>query len=690
MRQLIGHLGSGEIEVVDVPRPRPGRGELLVANEYSVVSAGTERMLVSFGAASLVGKARREPDRVRKVFDKAMTDGVGPTVQAVQARLELPMPLGYSASGVVLELGPGVTDFAVGDRVATNGPHAEIVIVNSRLTAKVPPHVDSREAAFTTVAAVAMNALREAGTEVGGVVAIIGLGLIGQIAARVAEASGCRVVGLDPVAARADSIPEGFTDAEIFAARIMARTDDAGADAVLITSDGATRETTVLAAAMARIRGTVVLVGAGDPTLDRRSFYERELRFVVSHAYGAGRDEVDWESGKVEYPRHRVRWTAQRNFEAVLDLMARGRLSFSDLDSLETTLDEAPHAYQALVDGDAPIATMFHYESRIDGGDHVVLRDVREGAFGAAVAVIGAGTFATRVLVPALIENNARLRLIASRGGLSSVLAGRKFGFEATTTNLERIWEDRAAQIVFVTTPHETHVDIAIAALEAGKHVWLEKPMAIDRAGLARLAHAAEEAHGLLMVGFNRRFAPTIVELCEDTHGRGPFSMVYTVNAGPLPRDHWLNDPLRGGGRIVGEACHFVDVLRRVANSSIVASSAHQLGDSATLNFEFADGSIGTVHYFTSGHSSISKERFEVFGAGRVWQVDNFRTLRTAGAGFDPVRTLKRLSRPPVQDKGHTAAVGAFLRAVRTGGASPIPFEQSLEVSRAIFDALDS
>lgn len=688
MQQLVGHLGTGEVELIDVPRPRPGAGELLVANEFSVVSAGTERMLVAFGAASLVGKARQEPGRVRQVIDKAMTDGVRPTVEAVQARLEMPLPLGYSAAGVVVEVGEGVRGFAVGDRVATNASHAEVALVSSRLAAHIPASVGSRDAAFTTVAAVAMNALREAEVEVGGVVAILGLGLIGQIAARVAEAAGCRVIGLDPIEGRADSIKEGFSDAQMFAARVSARTDEAGADAVLIATDSSTPETTALAAAVTRVRGTVVLVGAGDPTLDRRAFYERELRFVVSHAYGAGRDELDWERGLIEYPRHRVRWTAQRNFEAVLDLMERGSLSFDGIHSVELALGDAADAYAELKSGVAPVATVFRYDSRVEATDQVELRpSSRSSASG--VSVIGAGNFAERVLIPALRATNARLRLIASRGGLSSVLAGRKHGFEATTTNLQRIWDDEAP-IVFVATPHETHVDIAIAAMEAGKHVWVEKPLSIDREGLDRLEHAALAAEGVVMAGFNRRFAPTTVELVEDTRGRGPFSMVYTVNAGALPSDHWLRDPARGGGRLVGEACHFVDLLRFIADAPISDLKISPIADGGTLTMSFADGSIGTVHYFTSGHLSVPKERLEVFASGRVWQLDNFRDLRVSGGGFDPVGKLKRLGRVATQDKGHQAAVAAFVEAARSGAASPIPFSESIEISRAIFDALDS
>ena len=690
MLQLIGHLGTGAVELIEVPRPRPGPGELLVANEYSVVSAGTERMLVSFGAASLVGKARREPQRVRQVIDKALTEGVAPTVRAVQARLDLPLPLGYSACGVVLEVGEGVDGFAVGDRVATNASHAEITSVSARLAARVPAGVSSDDAAFTTVAAVAMNALREADVEVGGVVAIIGLGLIGQIAARVAAAAGCRVVGFDLDAARAAAIDEGFADAEMFTARVMARTDDAGADAVLIATDSGTRETTMLAAAVARMRGTVVLVGAGDPTLDRRSFYERELRFVVSHAYGAGRDEFDWESGKLEYPRHRVRWTAQRNFEAVLDLLQRGRLSFAGIDRREVTLAQAVTVYEQLTDGRAPVATVFRYAAHVEGSDQIELASPRGGSSGVAVAVVGAGNFATRVLIPALKTNEARLRLIASRGGLSSVLAGRKFGFESSTTNLQRVWDDPDCNVVFVATPHETHIDIAVEAIEAGRHVWIEKPLAIEREGLDRLERAAANSDAIVMAGFNRRFAPTVVELVRDTRGRGPLCMSYTVNAGALPADHWLCDRSRGGGRVVGEACHFVDVLRFLAAAPIVESTAMRAADGATLSFRFDDGSIGSVHYFTTGHSSVPKERLEVFGGGRVWQLDNLRTLTAYGAGFDPVGKLKRLGRSPAQDKGHNAAVGAFLAAVRTGGPSPVPLSESLEVSRAIFDALGS
>lgn len=703
MRQVIHSLGSGDIAVVDVPRPRPGPGELLVANEASVISPGTERMLIGFGTASLVEKARREPGRVRQVIDKAMTDGVGPTVRAVRARLDDPIALGYSAAGVVLEVGPGVDQFSPGDRVATNGAHAELVTVPARLAARIPDTLDATHASFTTIAAVALQALRDAEVEVGDVVAVVGLGLVGQLVARVAVASGCRVVAFDPDAARAElavsESVEAFDRPESLRERALHRTDGEGVDAVLIATDVGARSAggpspTELAVSVARQRAVVVLVGNGDPTLDRRAFYDKELRFVVSHAYGPGRDEPGWESGRIDYPRGRVRWTSQRNFETVLDLMARGLLDVDSLVQEVRPLEDATQVYLGLESGDAAVGTLFTYPAHVDGADTVSLgpatttRSANPG-----VAVVGAGNFARQILIPALKEAGAQLRIIASMSGLSSVVAGRRFGFESSTTNLDRILNDDGVDVVFIATRHDSHAELAGRALRAGKHVWLEKPVAIRAEELDELEAAWHEVRDdgvQINVGFNRRFAPTVTRLKESMRGLGPFSFIYTVNAGVLPSEHWLLDRHVGGGRIVGEACHFVDLLRYLAAASIQESRATSLDrENVTLTLRFGDGSVGTVHYLSNGHPGVPKERLEVFGGGRIWRVDNFRELETFGEGFAPFQALRNLRKSREQDKGHQAAVAAFLSAVRRGDPVPVPFEEAIEVTRAIFDALN-
>lgn len=690
MRQLITHLGSGEIELVEVPRPRPGPGELLIANELSVVSAGTERMLVEFGQASVLGKARQHPERVRQAAHKVRAEGVAATLSAVAARLQTPLPLGYSAVGRVLAIGEGVRGFAIGERVATNSSHAEVALVRAALAAHVPPEVSPRDGAFTCISAIALNALREAEAEVGSVVAILGLGLIGQTTARVAAAAGCRVLGFDPDAARACAVSGGHATADALLAAVDLKTEGAGADAVLIATD-ASAETVALATQLSRARATIVLLGGGDATLDRRAFYARELRFVVAHAYGPGRDEEAWETGKVDYPRHRVRWTARRNFEAALDLMARGALRFDDLEQREVPFAQARGAYAELAAGRGPVATLFRYDARVDAPDELELPSggrTRRAPTGRGVSLVGAGNYATRVLIPALVAANADLRAVVSRGGLHASLAARRHGFSRATADPRRVWEAPDTHAVFIATPHETHVELAVAALEAGKHVWLEKPLAIDRAGLAQIEAVARRSPGVFMVGFNRRFAPTAQTLRDAMAGQGPWSLVYVVNAGALPADHWLHDPTRGGGRLVGEACHFVDLMRFLVGAPITSGHAARCGDSAALTFTFGDGSVGTVHYLTGGHPSVPKERLEVYGAGRIWQLDDFRTLRCADGALHPLQSVRRVA-PTAQDKGHRNAVRAFLDAAEQGGPAPIPWEESVEVTRAIFDALD-
>lgn len=697
MKQVIASLGTGRIEVVDVPRPRPGRGELVIANEYSVVSTGTERMLVEFGASSLVNKARSEPGRVGQVVDKALTDGIAPTVRAVQARLEEPIPLGYSSAGVVLEVGEGVEGFAVGDRVAANGAHAEIVAVRARLAARVPDGVSSRDAAFGTLASVAINALREADVDFGSTVAVIGLGLVGQLLVRIATNAGHRVVAFDPREDRVELAQaagvEASTQIDRFCDKVRGESRGIGADGVIIAANvgdrAAGNDPIDLVGQVARRQATVVLVGNGDPTLDRRTWYEDELRFVVARAYGPGRDDQRWEAGTVDYP-HQVRWTARRNLELALDLMARGDLTPSELVDTDWTLEQAPAVYEELSSRGA-LTALFRHENAADD-DHVVHRPpLRTTRHAPGVAVIGAGNFAKQILIPALDSNDVNLQMIVSRSGLSSVVAGRQFGFQSSTTNLDRVLDSPLVDVVFVATRHDSHPEIAVRALEAGKHVWLEKPIAVDRDGLEQVAdawRATRERGTLLTVGFNRRFAPTVVRLREELADSGPLSLVYTVNAGPLPRDHWLRDRNVGGGRIVGEACHFVDLLRFLTGSPIVSSHALvRPNESATLTFQFAHGSIGTVHYFTDGHRSVPKERLEVFGNDRVLRLDNFRSLESFDDKFAPLAALKKRLRKE-QDKGHAAAVAAFLDAVQRGEPSPVPFEESLEVSRAIFDAL--
>ena len=674
MKQVVHTFGTGTVEIVEVPRPRPAAGMLVVANELSVISAGTERMLVAFGAAGPFEKVRREPERVRQVLHKVATDGLVPTVEAVRAKLTEPIPLGYSSVGIVLEVGDEVRGFAPGDRVATNGPHAEIVCVSDRYAVRVPDEVASEDAAYTVLASVALQALRDARVPVGGVVAILGSGLIGQLAARLAEASGLRAVSYD-TAERAGAI----SSEDAMRSAVLHLTEGEGADAVLVAAEVGDRargsDPMTLAQELAKLRGRIVLVGGGDPNLDRRAFYERELEFKVSHSYGG-----------------------RRNFETVMEFLRSGRVEFASVTSTVVGIEDAPGVYRQLAQGALPPGLVFRYPRAVDALDAVAgRRAAPQGRYPrghagprAAVAVIGAGNYATRVLIPALAASNADLRFVASMGGLSSALAARRFGFQSSTTNLQRIW-DADVDTVFITTRHDSHSDLVCAALAAGKNVWVEKPLALDRDELARVEQCwRERPIGVIaMAGFNRRFAPTVGRLLTQM-SPAPKTMVYTVNAGPLPRDHWLVDPQVGGGRFLGEAIHFVDLLRCLARSRVRTATA-RLRDqqNGTFTFEFEDGSVGTVHYFANGTTRLPKERLEVYDDGRVFRIDNFRRLEIFG-GRRSLHDRARDLVPAAQDKGHEAAVAAFLHAVQTRGPSPIPFGESLEVSRALLDALEA
>lgn len=671
MRQVIHSFGSGVVEVIDVPRPRARPGTLVVANELSVISAGTERMLVAFGSAGPVGKMAREPTRVRQVLNKIATDGLLPTVEAVRAKLEEPIPLGYSSVGIVHEVGQGVTGFGPGDRVATNGPHAELTCVSAEHAVVVPDEVASEDAVYTVLASVALQALRDADVPVGGVVVVVGLGLIGQLVHRIAEATGCRVLGYDVDSAQLGRAGQ-FGDPETLRSAVRHATGGEGADAVVVTAEVGERakgaDPLALAQELAKFRGRIVLVGGGDPQLDRRAFYERELQFRVSHSYGG-----------------------RRNFATIIDLLRTGRLEFRTLTSAAVELNEAPDVYQRLAEGALAPGLVFRYPTEIDAADELGARArlPRQGAGGVRVAVVGAGNYASRTLLPTLASTDAELRYVASLG-LSSALLARRFAVASSTTNFDRILADPNVDAVFVATRHDSHAELACAVLDTGKHLWLEKPIGLTLEELDRVEnHWRERPLGVLaMVGFNRRFAPTVQRL-KSMLSPAPKTFVYTVNAGQIPRDHWLNNRGVGGGRFIGEAIHFLDLGRHLAGSPLRETKA-SLRDSETGTFtlEFADGSLGTVHYFANGSPRMPKERLEVFDDGRVFRIENFRRLEIVGSRPGLGDRLRSWL-PQRQDKGHASAVAAFLGAIRSGGPSPVPFGESLEVSRVLLQALE-
>ena len=698
MKQILQNLKTGITEVADLPVPAVKRGQLLIVSSRTLVSAGTERMLVEFGKAGYLEKARQQPDKVRMVLDKIRTDGLMPTLEAVFNKLDQPLPLGYCNVGRIAALGAGVTGFDVGDRVVSNGKHAEAVSVPVNLCAKVPDGVSDEEAAFTVLGAIALQGIRLVQPTLGETVVVTGLGLIGLVTVQLLRAHGCRVLGLD-------FDPEKLAMARSFGAETvdlaagqdpvaaaMAYSRGRGVDAVIVTAATKSSEPMHQAALMSRKRGRIVLVGVTGLELSRADFFEKELTFQVSCSYGPGRYDANYEERGNDYPVGFVRWTEQRNFEAVLDMMADGRLDVKPLVSHRFAIDDAAQAYELVGGAGKSLGILLEYPGVVvDAPARTVAIPAAQASKPPAgtpgVSVIGSGNYATAVLLPAFKEAGARLRSVVSSAGVSGLHAARKFGFEETTTDSDRVFADAECGAVVVTTRHDSHAQYVLRAIECGKHVFVEKPLCLTLEELAAIEaalaarRAASGSAPMLMVGFNRRFAPQVERVRQLLAGAtGPKAFVMTVNAGAIPAEHWTQDPAVGGGRLVGEACHFIDLLRFLAGAPIASWERTDMdsrtADTVTLQLRFADGSIGTVHYFANGSKAFPKERLEIFAAGRVLQLDNFRKLTGFGwPGFSKMNLWR-------QDKGQKACAKRFVDALSTGAVSPIPLDEVLEVSR--------
>lgn len=713
MRQILQSLRTGETALRDVPCPTIGAGEILIRSRVTLVSAGTERMLVEFGKASLIEKARQQPDKVRQVLDKIKTDGLVPTLTAVRSKLDQPIPLGYCNVGTVLEVGAGVDGVCPGDRVVCNGAHAEIVCAPKNLCVKIPDGVCDESAAFAVLGAIGLQGVRLAQPTLGEAFVVSGLGLIGLLTVQLLRAHGCRVLGLDYSESRlqlaetlgAETFNLGTGGDPIAAAKTFSR--GRGIDGVLITASTDSDEPVHQAAEMCRKRGRIVLVGVVGLKLSRADFYEKELSFQVSCSYGPGRYDADYEQRGIDYPVGFVRWTEQRNFEAVLDMMTDGRVNPNSLISHRFAIEDAVGAYE-LISGKTPsLGVLLHYPHPSDMPEEQLRKHTvrlhhpgrSDSSTQPRVACIGSGNYASQVLIPAFQKASANLVRVASRNGLTAMLAARKFGFDEATSDLNAVFSDPKIDAVVIATRHDSHAALACRALEAGKHVFIEKPLALNTLDLARVletydrvAQQRPTSAPVLTVGFNRRFASQIQKMKSLlSELNEPKSFVMTVNAGAIPGGHWVHDPVMGGGRIIGEGCHFIDLLRFLCGHPITAVQATMLGretavdirdDKLTMTLSFADGSFGTVHYLANGHRSISKERLEVFCAGRVLQLDNFRKL--TAVGWKKFRKMNLWS----QDKGQLAEVRAFLQAITAGGPSPIPIDELAEVTRVSFDVV--
>lgn len=699
-------MGDGATSIVEAPAPQAKKGHLLIDTRVSLVSAGTERMLVNFGKGSYLDKALQQPDKVKMVLEKVKTDGLAATFDSVQSKLAQPLPLGYCNVGAVKDVGEGVSGFSPGDRVVSNGAHADVVRVPKNLCAKIPDNVSDDEAVFTVLGSIGLQGIRLAQPTLGECFVVTGVGLIGLLTVQLLVAHGCRVLAIDfddeklalARAFGAEVCNPSKGEDPVAAGLVFSRGQ--GVDGVLITASSKSSDPISEAARMSRKRGRIVLVGVTGLELNRSEFYEKELSFQVSCSYGPGRYDSEYEDKGNDYPIGFVRWTEQRNFEAVLDMMSMGQLDVKPLISHRFDFEAAERAYDLLSSAEPCLGIVLDYLHDISKR-HVATVNLstpppQYPAQSPVVGFVGAGNYASRILIPAFKKSGAILHSISTSGGVSGVTHGVKGGFAEATTDTDGLVKSSNINTIAIVTRHDSHAAIVTAGLKSRKSVFVEKPLAIT---IPELEEVEETYRGLeedgqgprLMVGFNRRFAPHVVKMKELIAGVSePKSFVMTVNAGAIPSDHWTQDPLVGGGRIVGEACHFIDLMRFLADSKIVSVQARAIGgivdggvneDKAAITLSFEDGSLGTIHYLANGSPSFPKERVEVFTAGSVLQLDNFRKLRGFGwAGFRKMSTWR-------QDKGQEACANAFIESVSKGLPSPIPSEQLFEVTRATIDA---
>lgn len=696
MKQIIQDLKSGATVLEEVPVPQVKKGYVLIQTTRTLVSLGTERMLVEFGKANLIDKARQQPDRVKQVLDKIKTDGLQPTLEAVFNKLGQPLPLGYCNVGRVVAVGNGVTEFKVGDRVASNGNHAEYVCVPKNLVAKVPEEVSDEEAAFTVIGSIGLQGIRLLNPQLGETIVVIGLGLIGLIVIQLLKANGCRVIGVDFDQRKVDiALSKGITAINptqgIAPVKFVEEyTGSVGADGVIITASSKSNDVIHEACEMSRKRGRIILVGVIGLDLRRDDFYKKELTFQVSCSYGAGRYDEEYENKGHDYPLAYVRWTEKRNFETILHAIASGGLDVKSLITEEVELADYQQIY-----GDmrkqGSIASIIKYPEEQMMKRIIPLEENSFAPSRGKIGIIGAGNYASSMIVPSLIKANARIKYIASGQGLTAKILAKKAGAEYATSDYQEILKDQEVDLVIISTRHNLHAGMVQEALHANKSVFVEKPLCLNPTELEAIIQAYQEADSkvTLTVGFNRRFSPFATKL-KQLAGEGPKNIVATMNAGFIPKEMWVHDLEIGGGRIVGEACHFIDLCSYLAGSRIISVCMNAMGinpeentDNASLLLRYENGTNAVINYFANGSKAYAKERIEVFSQERVFVIDNWRKLEAFGVkGFSTMKGT--------MDKGQKIQFALLNDRIQNGGDALIPFDSLINTTKATFAAIES
>jgi predicted dehydrogenase/threonine dehydrogenase-like Zn-dependent dehydrogenase len=696
MKQIIQDLQSGKTILADVPAPRAKRGSILIQSKISLVSLGTERMLVEFGKANLIDKARQQPEKVKQVLDKIKSDGLWPTLDAVFKKLGEPLPLGYCNAGEVIAVGEDVSEFKVGDRVASNGPHAEIVLVPKNLAAKIPDNVSYEEASFMVISSIGLQGLRLINPTFGETITVIGLGLIGLITCQLLKANGCRVIGYDFDESKVKlagtfGVTAFKVTAETDPVKVcLEKTNGVGVDGVIITASTQSNEVISQAAEMCRKRGRIVLVGVVGLDIKRADFYEKELSFQVSCSYGPGRYDDQYEQKGVDYPLPYVRWTEKRNFEAVLEAIASGVLQVKPLITEVVELKNFDAIY-GQIGISRSIASLIRYaNAHVDQQSKVKVASSTFEKGKAIVGIIGAGNFTKMTIIPAMRKLNYNIKYIASEKGLSSTILAKKYKIAYATSDYNEILRDTEVDAVAITVRHNMHAQLTLEALRSGKHVFVEKPLALSLSEIDQIEEVYQNSGKTLTVGFNRRFSP-FAQKAKELLGNntGPINVIATMNAGFIPGNSWVHDLKVGGGRIVGEACHLVDLITYLSGSLVneVVMSAtginpEENADNASIILKYKNGSLGVINYYSNGSKAYAKERVEIYSQGRTMVIDNFRKLKCFGF------SSKGLSQ--TQDKGHYNQFKLLQERLSKGGGELIPIEETLNTSRTVLYAIES
>ncbi|MEC9303161.1 MAG: bi-domain-containing oxidoreductase [Bacteroidota bacterium] len=696
MKQIIQDLRNGDTILEEVPTPNVKAGSILIKTTRTLVSLGTERMLVDFGKANFVQKAKQQPDKVKMVLDKIKTDGLRPTMEAVFNKLGQPLPLGYCNVGEVVATGKGVTEFSVGDRVASNGNHAEFVCVPKNLVAKIPDDVTDEEATFAVIGAIGLQGIRLLKPTFGETIVVVGLGLIGLMTAELLLANGCNVIGFDFDAAKVEIAnkkgvmavnPSDGSDQVKF---VNSFTNGVGADGVIITASNKSNEIISQSAKMCRKRGRIILVGVVGLDISRADFFEKEITFQVSCSYGPGRYDENYEEKGNDYPIGYVRWTEKRNFEAILSAISKKTLKVLSLITHRVPLKDYKSIYEDMSNSNA-IACILEYSSDTQINSTIQLKKKSFKSEKGVLGIIGAGNFTSSTILPNLKKINANIKYIASSKGLSSTIMAKKYNIACSTSEYKEILKDNDVDLVFVTTQHNMHAKMVIESINSGKSVFVEKPLALNADELTKIIESYNSNKSNISVGFNRRFAPLSKKMKSLlANSKTPINIIATMNAGFIAKDTWVHDMEIGGGRIIGEACHYIDLCSFLAGSKVSGVCMNAMGvnpqdntDNASILLKYKNGSTAVINYFSNGSKSYSKERLEVYSQERTLIMDNWRTLK--GYGFKRFSSSKSS-----QDKGHFNQFKELIEHQKKGGNPIISFDEIINTTKASFAAIES